>query len=139
MAWWIWVAAGVVLASLELLAGGELWLLFAGTAAIIVGLLAGVGMTGLASQFLVFSILAASAFFVRRRLLAPADKSPVGSDSLVGEVGTAASEILPNKPGHAEFRGSRWTARTASGQAIDAGSSVRVARMEGITLFVEPE
>ncbi len=139
MAWWIWVAAGVVLASLELLAGGELWLLFAGTAAIIVGLLAGVGMTGLASQFLVFSILAASAFFVRRRLLAPADKSPVGSDSLVGEVGTAGSEILPNKPGHVEFRGSRWIARTASEQPIEAGSSVRVARMEGITLFVEPE
>ena len=139
MVWWIWIVAGVVLAALELLAGGELWLLFAGIAAVVVGLLAGVGLTGLAPQFLVFSVLAGSAFFVRRRLLAPADKSPVGSDSLVGEVGTAASEILPNKPGHAEFRGSRWIARAASGQPIEAGSSVRVARMEGITLFVEPE
>ena len=139
MVWWIWIVAGVVLAALELLAGGELWLLFAGIAAVVVGLLAGVGLTGLAPQFLVFSVLAGSAFFVRRRLLAPADKSPVGSDSLVGEVGTAASEILPNKPGHAEFRGSRWIARAASGQPIKAGSSVRVARMEGITLFVEPE
>ncbi len=139
MVWWIWIGAGIVLALVELLAGGELWLLFAGLAAIIVGLLAGLGMTGLAPQFLVFSILAASAFFVRRRLTVSADKTPVGSDSLVGETGTAASEILPNKPGHAEFRGSRWTARTASGQAIEAGSRVRVARMEGITLFVEPE
>ena len=71
VAWSIWVVAGVVLAALELLAGGELWLLFAGVAAVVVGLLAGLGMTGLAPQFLVFSILAASAFFVRRRLLAP--------------------------------------------------------------------
>ncbi|MCY4626761.1 MAG: hypothetical protein OXE58_04225, partial [Acidobacteria bacterium] len=91
MAWWIWIGAGIVLALVELLAGGELWLLFAGLAAIIVGLLAGVGMTGLAPQFLVFSSLAASAFFVRRRLTVSADKTPVGSDSLVGETGTAAS------------------------------------------------
>ena len=139
MAWWIWIAAGVVLAGLELLAGGELWLLFAGVAAVVVGLLAGVGVTGLAPQLLIFSALAASAFFVRRRLLKPADARAAGSESLVGELGTATSEILPGKTGDAEFRGARWPARTASGQSIDAGSSVRVARMEGITLFVEPE
>ena len=139
MAWWIWVTVGVVLAALELVAGGQLWLLFAGLAAITVGLLAGGGMTWLAAQLLVFSALVVSAFFVKRRFLAPADQSPVGSDSLVGEIGTAASEISPDKPGHAEFRGSRWKARPASGQRIEAGSSVRVVRMEGIALFVEPE
>lgn len=139
MAWWIWVTVGVVLAALELLAGGELWLLFAGIAAIAVGLLAGVGMTGLAAQFLVFSILAVSAFFVRRRLTAPVDTGKVGSESLVGEIGTATSPIQPRKPGNAEFRGSPWPARTASGQSIEPGTSVRVVRMKGITLFVDPE
>ena len=139
MAWWIWIAAGVVLAGLEMLAGGELWLLFAGLAAIIVGLLAGVGVTGLGAQFLVFSALAVSAFFLRRRLLKPTDAEPVGSESLVGELGTVTSAILPGKTGDAEFRGARWPARTASGNPIESGSTVRVSRMEGITLFVEPE
>ena len=139
MAWWIWIAAGVVLAGLEMLAGGELWLLFAGLAAIIVGLLAGVGVTGLGAQLLVFSALAVSAFFLRRRLLKPTDAEPVGSESLVGELGTVTSAILPGKTGDAEFRGARWPARTASGNPIESGSTVRVSRMEGITLFVEPE
>lgn len=122
-----------------MLAGGELWLLFAGLAAIVVGLLAGVGVTGLGAQFLVFSALAVSAFFLRRRLLKPTDAEPVGSESLVGELGTVTSAILPGKTGDAEFRGARWPARTASGNPIESGSTVRVSRMEGITLFVEPE
>lgn len=139
MAWWIWVTAGIVLAAIELLASGELWLLFAGIAAIIVGLLAGAGMTSLALQFLVFSLLAVSAFFLRRRLAAPVETGRVGSDSLVGETGTAISAIRPGKPGNADFRGSSWPARAASGQPIESGTSVRVVRMEGITLFVDPE
>lgn len=139
MAWWIWVTGGVVLAALELVAGGELWLLFAGIAAIAVGLLAGVGIDGLGAQFLTFSLFAVSAFFVRRRLTAAVDTGKVGSDSLVGEIGTASSAIQPGKPGNAEFRGSPWPARTASGRSIESGTSVRVVRMEGITLFVDPE
>ena len=139
MAWWIWIGAGVVLALIELLAGGELWLLFAGVSAIVVGLLAGVGMTDLAAQFLVFSVLAVSAFFVRRRLTRPADTGKVGSESLVGELGPATTTILPATPGTVEFRGSSWRARSATGHPIEAGTVVRVVRMEGITLFVEPE
>ena len=139
MAWWIWVGVGIVLVLLELLAGGELWLLFAGISAIIVGLLAGVGMTDVAAQFLIFSVLAVSAFFVRRRLARPSDTGNVGSESLVGELGSATSVIGPGKPGNAEFRGSPWPARSATGQPIASGTTVRVVRMEGITLFVEPE
>ena len=139
MAWWIWIGAGIVLALIELLAGGELWLLFAGIAAIVVGLLVGVGMTDLAAQFLVFSVLAVSAFFLRRRLTRPADTGKVGSESLVGEIGPATSTILPATPGNVEFRGSSWPARSATGDPIEAGTVVRVVRMEGITLFVEPE
>ena len=139
MVWWIWLAAGILLALLELLAGGELWLLFAGIAAIVVGLLAGVGMTDLAAQFLVFAVLAVSAFFVRRRLTSSGTAGKVGSESLVGEIGPAISTILPATPGNVEFRGSSWPARSATGHVIEAGTVVRVVRMEGITLFVEPE
>ena len=37
MSWWVWVLAGAALAALELLAGGTLWLLLAGAAAMLVG------------------------------------------------------------------------------------------------------
>ncbi len=138
MAWWIWIGAGALLAALELLVGGELWLLLIGLAAVIVGLGAGVGLTALAPQLALFALLAVSVFFVRRRLDVGAAAPSVGSESLVGEIGTAATEILPGKPGQAEFRGSRWPARAATEQAIGAGAPVRVTRMQGITLFVEP-
>ncbi len=138
MAWWIWIGAGALLAALELIVGGELWLLLIGLAAVVVGLGAGVGLTALAPQLALFALLAVSVFFLRRRLdTGPAAAPSVGSESLVGETGTAATEILPNKPGQAEFRGSRWPARAAAGQAIEAGARVRVTRMKGITLFVE--
>ena len=96
-------------------------------------------MTDLAAQFLVFSVLAVSAFFLRRRLTRPVDTGKVGSESLIGEIGPATSTILPATPGNAEFRGSSWPARSATGHRIEAGAVVRVVRMEGITLFVEPE
>lgn len=138
MAWWIWIGGGALLAALELAVGGELWLLFLGLAAVVVGLAAGSGLTSLAVQLALFAALAVSAFFVRRRLSSTGEAETVGSDSLVGEIGTAATEIRPGKPGHAEFRGSRWPARAAAEHRIEAGSRVRVTRMQGITLFVEP-
>ncbi len=141
MAWWIWMVGGFVLVSLELLFGGELWLLLAGLSAVVVGLFAGAEILPPAGQYLAFAALVGSAFLLRRRFLPPNRRSRTEAESasLLGELGTATSTILPGKPGDAQFRGARWPARSATGRPIEAGSGIRVARTEGITLFVEPE
>lgn len=139
MAWWIWIVLGLSLAALEMFLGAELWLVLAGAAALIVGLLAALGIEGQGTQGLVFAVLLASVFLIRRRLRLRPKAAEVASESLVGELGTAISAIAPGSPGSARFRGTRWPAHAAGSRSIGPGASVRVVRMEGITLFVDAE
>lgn len=129
---------GAGLAVLELLAGGELWLLLAGVAAILVGLLALAGVDSLVLQFLAFSLLGCSAYFVKSRLL-PARGADPAMPTLVGELGVAVTEIAPGKAGTAELRGTHWTARSADDQTVAPGAGIRVVWVEGVSLYVEPE
>jgi membrane protein implicated in regulation of membrane protease activity len=139
MAWWIWMLAGAGLVALELLAGGELWLLLAGLAAVLVGVAALAGVDSVALQLLIFSLLGGSVYLVKSRLL-PASAPPVaGTPTLVGELGVAVTEIAPGKAGTAELRGTSWTARCAGDRTMAPGTGVRVVWVEGVTLYVEPE
>ena len=56
--WWHWVVFGLIVAAGELVAPGGFYTIFVGVAAIVVGLLASVGVIGpLWMQVLLFSIL----------------------------------------------------------------------------------
>ena len=138
MTWWLWMLAGAGLVALELLAGGELWLLLAGMAAVLVGLVALAGVESLALQLLVFSLLGCSVYLVKSRLL-PARRTDEAIPTLVGELGVAVTEIAPGRAGKAEFRGTQWTARSADDRTLAAGAGVRVVWVEGVSLYVEPE
>ena len=130
--------AGAVLAALELLAGGTLWLLLAGLAAMLVGLVAAAGVDSAALQFLIFSLLAASVYLVKSRFPASGGRD-AAMPTLVGEIGVALTEIAPGKAGKAEFRGTQWTARSADDRTVAPGAGVRVVWVEGVSLYVEPE
>lgn len=68
--WWVWMAAGILLAILEVLLPGAVFLGFA-IGALFVGLmlLIGLPLGGVPTTLLVFAIISAVAwFFVRRRL-----------------------------------------------------------------------
>ena len=138
MTWWIWMLAGAALAALELLAGGELWLLLAGVAAVLVGLVALAGVDSLALQLLVFSLLGCSVYLLKSRFL-PAGGGGASLPTLVGETGVAVTEIAPGRTGTAELRGTHWTARSADDRTIAPGAGVRVVWVEGVSLYVEPE
>ena len=137
MSWWVWMLAGATLAALELLAGGTLWLLLAGAAAMLVGLVAAAGVDSAALQFLIFSLLAGSVYLVKTRLL-PSGGGDAAVPTLVGELGVAVSAIGPGKAGKAELRGTQWTARSADDRTIETGAGVRVVWVEGVTVYVEP-
>ena len=131
--------AGAGLVALELLAGGELWLLLAGLAAVLVGVAALAGVDSVALQLLIFSLLGGSVYLVKSRLLPASGRPDAGTPTLVGELGVAVTEIAPGKAGTAELRGTSWTARCAGDRTMASGTGVRVVWVEGVTLYVEPE
>jgi membrane protein implicated in regulation of membrane protease activity len=67
--WWVWVAIGVVLAILEVMASGYVLLGFA-AGAVITGLLIWIGMLGasLSAMVLVFALASLGAWLVFRRI-----------------------------------------------------------------------
>lgn len=82
--------------------------------------------------------LALAAFFavVVRAVLAAKDlPRPGGLEDLVGENGVATSDLSPS--GHVRARGEQWTAES-TGPRIGAGEAVRIVRVKGLRLFVEP-
>jgi membrane protein implicated in regulation of membrane protease activity len=60
------------------------------------------------------------------------------SRSMIGERGIARENLVP--AGYVKIRGELWQAeKIGEGPPIEAGQHVRVKKMEGLTLFVEPD
>ena len=70
MTWWLWLLLGLALSALELAAGG-FYLIFLGMAALTIGLLGTIGLTGPAwEQWLAFAVVSVVLLVAfRRRLL----------------------------------------------------------------------
>ena len=58
-----------------------------------------------------------------------------GAEAMIGEVAEVVVPCHPN--GQVRVHGELWSARCAEG--ADAGESVRIQRLEGLTLVVVPE
>ena len=69
---------------------------------------------------------------VRTRFSTPT----IGRESMVGEVGTATTDVAPD--GLVTVRDAPWRARTNRATPIRAGDAVRVAAIDGLLLEVEP-
>lgn len=138
--WWVWLLMGLLLIGAELLTPGGFYLIFFGLGAILVGLLAAVGvLTVLWAQVLLF--LAASfadillfrqALVRRMNVRGPAPEV----DSLLGNTATALDELAPGALGRVELRGTAWQARNAGGVPLALGQQCTVERVEGLTLWV---
>ena len=60
------------------------------------------------------------------------------SGSMIGERGIAKEQLAPT--GYIQIHGELWRAeRIGEGPPIETGRSVRVKKMEGLTLLVEPD
>lgn len=119
----VWTAGGTA----ALTAGGLL--LFSGAApALRLSPWAIVLVVGTTVPFFAFAMTAA--LRIRRR------PSVIGSESLVGTIGHARTDIATE--GTVMAKGTLWRARS-SGEAIRAGSKVRIESTEGLMLVVGPE
>jgi membrane protein implicated in regulation of membrane protease activity len=142
MAWWGWGILGMVLLGAELLAvDAQFYLVFAGLAAVLVGLFGLVGLElPIAGQWLLFAAIAvASMFTLRRPIYQKLMNRPFGNVSTdVDQRIVLAQELAPGKSCRVEYRGSGWTALNIGDEAIPPGGAARIDSIEGVTLRVRP-
>ena len=144
MAWWLWMLLGFALVGCEVMTPGGFFFLFFGLGAITVGVLAALGAGGPGwVQWLLFSLISIG-FLVplRGRLLrrvATGDDAAACVDALVGQVAVLLDDLPPGEIGKAELRGTAWNARNEGERALRRGQRGRVTRVDGLTLWLQPE
>ena len=142
MPWWGWLIIGIFLMGAELGAvDAAFYLVFAGFAAIVVGLLGLFGIDfAVWEQWLLFSVLALlSMYLFRDRLYKKfRGEQPDYEISEVGELIRVPEDVAPGGSVRVEMRGSRWTALNVSDVTIAAGSEARVLNTRGLKIDIAP-
>ena len=143
MTWWGWVIGGAILLGAELaFVDARFYLVFIGSAAILVGLVTGV-VPSLApwAQWAVFAVLSIvtmvgfrARIYERLRGHPPAVRS-----GPTDEVLTLPADLAPGQSCQCEHAGTFWTIRNDSTVAMARGSRARIERVQGLTLVVRPE
>ena len=115
----LWFAAGALAAMVTALLGAGLWV-----------------------QAVVFVLVSAAALTALRPLvrkhLTP-KLTATNIDSVIGSVGIVTGTIDNlNATGQVKLNGMEWSARSTSGDMLEAGTKVRVDKIEGVKVFVSP-
>ncbi len=141
MAWWLWMVLGFLLLIAEMATPG-VFLLFFGAAALIVGLLELLGVSGPPwMQWVLFSAISIVSMLIFRKPLLARLRQRTGEDvdRLEAEPATAMEDIGVEKTGRVELRGSPWSAKNVGAVAIVRGQRCRVEHVEGLTLRVRAD
>ena len=94
-------------------------------------------------QTLVFAVVSLAALLLMRplaqKLMQPQGKIPTNADRLIQKEGVV-TETIDNlsATGQVKVAGQTWTARSADDSRIFAGEQVRILRIDGVKLVVEP-
>ena len=140
MTWWGWLVVGIVLVGAELMTDAAFYLVFAGVAAIVVGLLvvAGVGLPVWA-QWVAFSVLAIASMVLFRGKLYDRLRggAPGMQHAAVDALVTVEEEVAPGRRTRVRLHGTQWTAVNVGWESIAAGAEARVAEVDGVELRIE--
>ena len=143
MQWWAWITVGAVLLGSELtFVNAQFYLVFIGSAALVVGFLDRAGV--LAADWLQWSLFAALAIvslvaFRRRIYERMRRKLPTMNVSPQGEVVVLTADLPPGGTCRLEFRGCSWSAINGGRSVIAAGARARIQRVDGLTLVVQAD
>ena len=116
----------------------SLWFAAGAVAALLMDLM-GAGWGVQIAAFLAVSAILLSALrpMVRKHFTPRLTKTNV--DSVIGSQGLVTRTIDNlTAAGQVKLNGMEWTARSTSGEPIEAGTRVRVDRIEGVKVFVSP-
>jgi membrane protein implicated in regulation of membrane protease activity len=142
MTWWGWAIAGAILLGAELsFVNAQFYLVFIGSAAILVALATLVLPLPEWLQWGLFALLAIvsmvtfrSRIYQRFRGATPAlDTGPEGG------VITLPVALGAGDSCQAEYGGSYWTVRNDSDTPLPSGSRVRIVSVQHLTLLVRPD
>jgi membrane protein implicated in regulation of membrane protease activity len=140
MTWWVWAVLGHGLLGGEMLTPGGFYFLFFGFGALVTAAIAWAGLGGPAwLEWLLFTVVSLACLVpLRGRLVrwASVPEAP-RVDSLVGEEAVILADLDPGAVGKGELRGTTWTVRTAGARTLRRGERARVARVDGLTLWLE--
>ena len=136
---WLWLCAAVLFGVVEAATAGLVSVWFAvGSVGAFFAALADLSMT---VQLVVFAAVSAAALAVTRPLVARFGRSrhvPTNLDRVIGRTAGVTEDIDNDAATGAVYvDGKTWTARSACGEVIPAGSRVEIERMEGVKLFVK--
>jgi membrane protein implicated in regulation of membrane protease activity len=128
---------GMALSILELQIPGTFFLLGFGVSAVVIGVLVGAGVAAPAwLQWLLFTVLSTASILLLRRALLHEPTSTREIDDMVGMEAIVTEDVPAGGVGKAEMRGTTWTARNAGDVTLGKGQRCRVARVEGLTLWL---
>ncbi|HEX4211069.1 MAG TPA: NfeD family protein [Candidatus Binataceae bacterium] len=143
MTWWLWVAIGVVLLAIEMLATREFTMFCIGSSAFAVALMTALGVYNVPAQFVCFALLSAGTLFWIRDWLREASSSTGLQEhefgNLIGQIAFPLEDLVPYGFGKAELRGSTWSAHNASHVPIARGRRCKVMALRDLTLWILPE
>ena len=116
----------------------SIWFAAGALAALLLGML-GASLGVQTSAFLLVSvILLASLWPLVRKYINP-KITQTNVDAIIGSTGLVIADIdNVSAQGQVKLGAMEWTARSASGNRISAGTLVRVERIEGVKLIVSP-
>ncbi len=140
-AWQYWLVVSVILMTLEILTQGFVVACFGigGLFGMLAAML-GVAFAWQVGGFALGSFVAFIAIrpFVLRFLYHSSDHVPTNMDALAGRTGVVTQAISTRKPGRVKVGGEDWMAVSEADQTLDEGMDVKVLRVEGAKLLVEP-
>lgn len=141
MSWWAWTIGGVILLGAELaFIDAQFYLVFVGSAAIIVGLLAASVAVAQWLQWTLFAVLSIASMVlfrdrIYRRLRGQLPEVHAGPS---GGILTLPVALAPGESCKAEHAGSFWTIRNDSEAPLAPGARVRIVSVQDLTLLVRP-
>lgn len=111
----------------------------AGSLAAMVVALTGGGVAFQAVVFLAVSVATLTALRPLVRKYFTPKITATNVDSLIGSMGIVTADIDNlSASGQVKLNGMEWSARSTSGEAIAAGTKIRVDGIEGVKVFVSP-
>lgn len=141
MSWWTWMIGGAILLGAELaFIDAQFYLVFVGSAAIVVGLVVVSVAVEQWAQWALFAVLSIASMVlfrgrIYRKLRGQAPEVRFGPS---GGILTLPAALAPGESCQTEHAGSFWTVLNDSEVPLPPGARVRIVRVQGLTLVVHP-
>jgi len=135
----IWIVVGVALLIAEILSV-SFYSIFFGIGALVTALFIYMGFADdITTQLVIFGIASMGSLLIfRQRLLEVFNKNAKEFKEIVDDFAQVSAPIPPHGEGKVFYRGADWIAYSDADQSIEKNSRVKIRRVDGIKLIVDP-